>query len=83
MDSLADSIAELVQFDLPEDYFQSLQNRVSTLSPAQVEEAATAIINPDRMVWIVVGDTTKLERSLTEAGIGHIRIVAAGPQDPP
>jgi zinc protease len=73
LDSVTDWIARSIQFDLPEEYFLSLQDRITALTANQVEDAARGFIHPDRMLWIVVGDKTKIESSLREAGIGDIR----------
>lgn len=75
LDSVAEWITRLIQFDLPEEYFISLQDRIAALTANQVEEAARGFIHPDRMLWIVVGDKTKIESGLREAGMGDIRTV--------
>jgi zinc protease len=72
LDSVAEWITRLIQFDLPEEYFISLQNRIAALTANQVEEAARSFIHPDRMLWIVVGDKAKIESSLREAGMVDI-----------
>jgi zinc protease len=77
LDSVAQSIAELVHFDLSDDYLQSLQGRISALTAREVADAAGLLIQPAKMVWVIVGDKSKLESGLEKLGIANIQIVAA------
>ena len=36
-----------------------------------------AVINPDAMTWVIVGDRSKIEAGLRELNIGEIRVVDA------
>jgi zinc protease len=42
---------------------------VRALTPEQVA-AAAKFIQPDEVVWVVVGDRSKIEKGLSELGLG-------------
>ncbi|ANO50230.1 M16 family metallopeptidase [Woeseia oceani] len=65
-------INEIVTFDLDDDYWDTYADRVRNLSIAEVNEAANAIIKPDNLVWVVVGDRAKVEERIRELELGEI-----------
>ena len=79
LDSLTQSIADLVQFNLPDNYFDLLYDQISALNTEKVREAATALIHPDKIVWVVVGDKAKLQINLREAGMSDVQVASAKP----
>jgi zinc protease len=65
-------IAEIVAYDLPDDYWDTYSDQVRNLSLAQIEEASHDIIKPDNLVWVVVGDRDKIESRIRELELGEI-----------
>ena len=65
-------IAEIVTYDLPDDYWDQYVGNVRDLSLEQIEEAAGLIIKPDNLVWVVVGDRAKIEPRIRELELGEI-----------
>ncbi|MEQ8206544.1 MAG: pitrilysin family protein [Woeseia sp.] len=65
-------INEIVTFGLDDDYWDTYAGRVRNLSIAEVNEAAKAIIKPDNLVWVVVGDRAKVEERIRELELGEI-----------
>ncbi|MEJ7935896.1 pitrilysin family protein [Sphingobium sp. AN558] len=47
-------------FGRPFDYVTSLARRYQTLTPAALDQAARAVIDPAKIRWIVVGDKTQV-----------------------
>jgi len=70
-------IAEIVTYDLPDDYWDSYADRVRSLSVEQVAEAADAVVKPDRLLWVVVGDREKIEPRIRELELGDITLLDA------
>ncbi|MFQ5982158.1 MAG: M16 family metallopeptidase, partial [Woeseiaceae bacterium] len=54
-------IGEIVTYDLPDDYWDTYADSVRNLSIQQISEAADAVIKPDNLVWVVVGDRSTIE----------------------
>ena len=56
VDGVGYSILDLVQFGLPDDYYQTYAAKIRTLGTPDVTDAAKTAVNPDNVVWVVVGD---------------------------
>nr|MBA3319724.1 hypothetical protein [Gemmatimonadales bacterium] len=44
---------------------------------ASVGAAAKTVIHPDRLVWVVVGDRSKIEAGIREVNLGEIMLIDA------
>lgn len=71
------SLAEMVQYDLPEDHWDTFAGRMLALSTAGVSEVAKKVIRPNGVTWVVVGDRGKIEAGIRELGLGEIRLIDA------
>ena len=78
---VGNSINELVQFGLPDDYYETYAGKVRALKPADVETAAKIIVHPDNLIWVVVGDRSKIEAGVKELNLGELRFL--GPDGKP
>ena len=70
-------IAELVTYDLPDDYWDTYAERVRNLTTDDIAEAARAILKPDRLLWVVVGDRKLIEPRIRELELGDITLLDA------
>ncbi|HKW96542.1 MAG TPA: pitrilysin family protein [Bryobacteraceae bacterium] len=71
------SVLDLVQFGLPDDYYQTFAAKVRALHTSDVTDAAKSAIHPDRLVWVVVGDRAKIEAGVRSLGLGEIKFLDA------
>jgi zinc protease len=76
-DAVADSLAEMVRFGLPDDYWNRYPEQVRALSDDQISAAASDVVKPDGLVWVVVGDRAKIEPGIRELGYGEIILMDA------
>jgi zinc protease len=74
-ESVATDLAELVRFDLPDDHWSTYAARVRALDLAQVRAAGKALVSPERLVWLVVGDRAKVEPAIRKLGFGELRVL--------
>ena len=72
MAAVESSLIELANFKLPDDYFQKYAARISQLKLEDLKRAAGKILQPASLVWVVVGDRSKVEKQLQELGLGPI-----------
>jgi zinc protease len=77
LDAVGQSIIDLVQFGFPDDYYETYAGKVRALKTGDVDDAAKLIVHPDNMVWVVVGDRSKVEAGIKELGLGEIRLLDA------
>jgi zinc protease len=71
------SIAELVRFGLPDDYFTTFPGKVRALAVDDLLKAGQEVVHPDQLVWVVVGDRAKVESGLRELGWGDLQLLDA------
>lgn len=76
-DSVLRSMAEIVDFNLPLDYWNTYPEQVRSLKLEQVNAVAKDFLKPSKMVWVVVGDRKKIENGIRELKLGEIRFIDA------
>ncbi len=69
------SIADMVQYGLPDDYNDTYTNQVRSLSIDKISSAASTVLKPDNLVWVIVGDREKIEAGIREMGVGEIYLL--------
>jgi len=73
--AISNSLVEMEQFGLPDNYFQNYPDKIRNLDLQDIFKAQKKVLFPDRMVWLVVGDRAKIESSLNELGMGEVKII--------
>ncbi|MEM7500757.1 MAG: pitrilysin family protein [Pseudomonadota bacterium] len=68
-------IGQIVTYDLDDDYWDTYANNVRDLSLDQINTAADAVIKPNNLVWVVVGDREKIESRIRELEFGEITLL--------
>ena len=48
-----------------------------------IRDIARQFLDPDRMVWVVVGDRVEIEEKIRELGFGEVRIITENPDPEP
>jgi zinc protease len=64
------SLVEVEVFGLGPGYLDAYAGKVRSLTSEQVA-SATKFIRPDQVTWVVVGDRAKIEKGLSELGLGQ------------
>jgi zinc protease len=75
--AVVDSIGEIVRFGLPDDHFTTYPDKVRALKLDDLTRAADKVVHPDQLVWVVVGDRSKIEPAIRELGWGEITLLDA------
>ncbi len=75
MDAVEGSLSEIVEFGLPDDYFQKYPGRVRKLAIEDMAKAAKKTIRPGSVTWVVVGDRALIEPKIRELGFTQITII--------
>ncbi|MDH3839619.1 MAG: insulinase family protein, partial [Chromatiales bacterium] len=70
-------LVQILRFGLPDDYWDGYPDALRNLQPEQVEQGVASIIDPNEMVWVVVGDRVKIEEAIRTSGIGELRYLDA------
>jgi len=77
LNSVGSSIIDLLQYGWPDDYYETLAGRIRALKTTDLDAAAKEVIHPDSLVWVVVGDRTKIEAGVRQLGLGELRFIDA------
>jgi zinc protease len=77
MDAISGTLADIVTFGLDDRYYDSYGDRVRSQTAATVGAAAKAAIHPDNLVWVVVGDRSKIEAGIRALNLGPIKLIDA------
>ncbi|HEV2912374.1 MAG TPA: pitrilysin family protein [Pyrinomonadaceae bacterium] len=70
-EGIANAIATSVRRGLPDGAIEKYVTDIRAVTKEQVEQAARQILRPDAMVWLVIGDRSKVEPQLKQAGIAY------------
>jgi zinc protease len=74
---LSNAYANVLQYRLPPDYYNTYTPTVMALTPEQANALARRTIVPGRLVWVVVGDMSKVEAGIRELKLGDVRRIDA------
>lgn len=77
-DQLAARLADLVIYDLPDDYFDRYRDRINEVTVDDVRRVAREHLRIDRLAIIVVGDAREIAAGLEALGIGDVQVHEAG-----
>jgi zinc protease len=70
--SIAGQLAEMVQYNLPESYFNDFIGKVLAVKKDDVRRVAKKYVDTDDLAIIIVGDRAKIEKGLKETKVGKI-----------
>jgi zinc protease len=74
---LSGAYANILQFGLPEDYYDTFTQKALALTPETANEVAKKYVLPDHLVWVVVGDMGKVESGVRELKLGEVHKIDA------
>ena len=62
------------RFGRGNDYVPSLKGQYEALNIDAIKAAAQAHIQPEKLVWLIVGDRAKIEAGVKELGLGDVEV---------
>ena len=71
------SLIEMTRFNLPDDYWDTFADNVRGVGLSDVSAEADRVLQPDNLVWIVVGDRVRIEEKIRALGLGEMRFLDA------
>jgi zinc protease len=74
---LSGAYGNILQYNLPENYYNTFTEKVMAVTPAEANEIAKKYILPGHLVWLVVGDMSKVEAGIRELNIGEVHKINA------
>jgi len=80
-DEVGASVNDLVQYGLPDGYYETMAGKIRALQTTDLANAAKTIVHPDNLIWVVVGDRSKIETGVKELNLGELKFL--GPDGKP
>ena len=77
MSEVASALSNIIINGLPADYYETYQAKVQALTTEAVSDAAKLVVQPENIVWVVVGDRAKIESSILELDFGDLHHIDA------
>jgi zinc protease len=74
---LSGAYGNILQFGLPEDYYDTFTQKALALTPDTANEIANKYILPDHLIWVVVGDMSKVEAGIRDLNLGEVHKIDA------
>lgn len=74
---LSGAYANILQYNLPENYYNTFTQKVLAVTPPEANEVAKKYIQPQHLIWLVVGDMSKVEAGIRELNIGEVHKIDA------
>lgn len=74
---IAARVAELIVYDLPDDYHGTYRERIRAVTPDQAAAAARAHLHPERATVVVVGAADAIAPALEALAIGPVTVYPA------
>ncbi|KAF1007673.1 MAG: putative zinc protease [Luteibacter sp.] len=75
--SVLGAMSSIVIYDRPDDYVQTLKSRIDAVDRSAAERALSAVIHPDALTWVIVGDLRKIEAPVRALNLGEIQVIDA------
>ncbi|MGH9887027.1 MAG: M16 family metallopeptidase [bacterium] len=74
-DQVANAVVNILQNNLPADYYDQYVRRIGSITGAEITRVATKFVDPENTVIVIVGDRKIIEPGLKAANIGPVVIV--------
>lgn len=74
---LSGAYGTILQNDLSEDYYNTFTEKALALAPDSANEIAKKYIQPSHLVWVVVGDMSKVESGIRSLNLGDVHKIDA------
>jgi len=65
------------RFGRPDDYVQSLKDHYQAITLEDVRKAAKEVLHPDKLTWVIVGDSAKIRGSLEQLNLFPVEMMSA------
>ncbi len=70
------AVAGIVRYRRPDDYVTTLRRQILDTTDDQVR-AAMAVLDPDALTWVIVGDLASIEAPVRDLALGEVTVLDA------
>ncbi|HUQ97534.1 MAG TPA: pitrilysin family protein [Chitinophagaceae bacterium] len=69
------ALEEQVKYNRGDDYWTSYASKIQNMNLQQINAAAQNVVKPSQMVWVIVGDRSKIEKGIRDLKLGDIHFI--------
>jgi zinc protease len=74
---LSTGYGTILEYGLPEDYYNTFTEKALAVTPESANQIARKYVLPDHLIWVVVGDMSKVEAGIRELNVGEVHKIDA------
>ncbi len=67
----------IVKYDRPDDYVQTLHQRIAGVTLDEARAAAAELVHPDKLTWVIVGDLDRIGKPVRALDLGPVQVLDA------
>ncbi|HEX4020121.1 MAG TPA: pitrilysin family protein [Acidobacteriaceae bacterium] len=71
------AVRATVNYKLPDDYYTTFGSKVLALNPTDLDQAGKSFFDPNHLVWVIVGDQSKIEAGIRSLNLGSVHFIDA------
>ena len=71
------AVEDIVQYDRPDDYVQTLKQHIEAVHQPAAQSAIKEIVQPQAITWVIVGDLKKIEQPVRALKLGDVQVIDA------
>jgi zinc protease len=75
MGALSGAITDLLSYGLDDRYYDTFAQKVRSQTVQSLTQVAADVVHPDQLIWVVVGDRSKIEPGIRDLKLGEIRLI--------
>ena len=69
------TLKNALTYDRGTSYLNNYASMLQNMTLNDIQQAATKVVQPSHMIWVIVGDKAKIEKGIQELNIGPIRYI--------
>ena len=74
---LSGAYSTILEYNLPRDYFNTFTKAAMAVTPESANLIAKKMILPDHLIWVIVGDMSKVEAGIRALNLGEVHKIDA------
>ncbi|HEY9133263.1 MAG TPA: pitrilysin family protein [Dyella sp.] len=75
--AVLDAVEDIVQYNRPDNYIQTLKQQIEAVHQPAAEAAIKEIVKPQAITWVIVGDLKKIEEPVRALKLGDVQVIDA------
>ena len=75
MGALSGAITDILSYGLDDRYYDTFAQKVRSQTIQSLTQVAAEVVHPDQLIWVIVGDRSKIEPGIRELKLGEIRLI--------